>query len=319
MSAVALAIGSGVAGIAGAVIGSGASGHAADVQSQAASQAAQIQADATRHAADTTAAASGYATDIANQQFWQNQHNIQPWIQSGQWALGQMGDMASKPVSFTASDFANNMDPAYKFNLDQGSQALQRSAAASGKLMSGGTLKDLTTYAQGQASNEYGNAYNRFMNNQNTQFNRLASMSGSGQVGAGQLGAAGSSMAANIGNIATGTAGALSGLYTGGAAAQGGYLTGAANAQAGSSIAQGNAWSGALNGAGNSAMTAGFMNHLLPTATSGLTPGGGGSASSMSFMTPSQQNYWGSNPYSGGAEANYAGYTPSIDTAFMAS
>jgi hypothetical protein len=51
--------------------------------------------------------------------------------------------------------------PAYKFRLDQGTQAVQRSAAGKGSLLTGGTLKDLMGYGQGLASTEYGNEWQR--------------------------------------------------------------------------------------------------------------------------------------------------------------
>ena len=54
-------------------------------------------------------------------------------------------------------------DPGFQFRLDQGQRALQRSAAASGTLLTGGTAQDLQNLGQQQASAEYGNVYNRAM------------------------------------------------------------------------------------------------------------------------------------------------------------
>src|SRR5262245_8867072 len=45
--------------------------------------------------------------------------------------------------------------PGYQFRLNQGLQALERSAASRGTLMTGGQLKGLTRYAQDVASQEY--------------------------------------------------------------------------------------------------------------------------------------------------------------------
>lgn len=167
-----------------------------------------LQSGAARDAASTQAEAAKYAADLQNQQFQQTQQNQKPWLEAGQAALPQLSQMASSPVNFTKQDFLNNMDPGYQFNLEQGQQALERSAAARGGLMSGGILKDLSSYSQGVASNEYSNAYNRFMNNQNTQFNRLASMAGIGQNALGAINSAGMNMANNVGNIMTGSANA---------------------------------------------------------------------------------------------------------------
>lgn len=52
-------------------------------------------------------------------------------------------------------------DPSYQWRLAQGMDAIQNSAAASGLLRSTGTVKALNDYAQGAASQEYGNAYGR--------------------------------------------------------------------------------------------------------------------------------------------------------------
>lgn len=47
--------------------------------------------------------------------------------------------------------------PGYQFGLDQGLQALQRSASSQGRLQSGNTDIDLLQYGVGAANNEYGN------------------------------------------------------------------------------------------------------------------------------------------------------------------
>lgn len=54
-------------------------------------------------------------------------------------------------------------DPGYQFRLQQGQQALERAAAARGTLNTGGTLKDVSQFGQGLASQEYGQAYGRKM------------------------------------------------------------------------------------------------------------------------------------------------------------
>jgi hypothetical protein len=256
---------SGGLGLAGAAVSSNAAGKAADEQSQAALQAAQLQYQASQN-----------ATAVQQNEFNQQQQNIAPWLQAGKGALSQMSSMAAQPVSFTQQDFQNNMDPAYQFDLQQGQQALERSAAARGSLMSGGTLKDLTNYAQGSASNEYQNAYNRFMNNQNTQYNRLASLAGTGQTAAGQIGQAGMNMATNVGNIATGTAGAIGNL-----------MTGSANAQAASQIASGNAWGSALSGIGsglgNAAVGYQTLSALNNTAQAAPAAIGGGGGATLGY------------------------------------
>lgn len=102
-------------------------------------------------------------------------------------------------------------DPGFQFRQDQGTTALQNSAAARGGLLTGGTAKALTDFAQNDASNEYANVYNRALNNYNTnyntftndqtnEFNRLASLSGEGQISANQLSTAGLNTANQVGS-----------------------------------------------------------------------------------------------------------------------
>jgi len=52
-------------------------------------------------------------------------------------------------------------DPAYKFRMQQGLQARERSASRFGNRFSGGLIMGLEQYSQGLASEEYGNVYGR--------------------------------------------------------------------------------------------------------------------------------------------------------------
>lgn len=143
--------------------------------------------------AQTAGASQADATQMA--MFNQTQANEQPWLQAGASALKQMQDPKFQQ-NFSMADF--QADPAYQYDLDQGQQAIERSAAAKGGLASGGTLKDLTSYAQGMASNEYQNAYNRYNNDNTTNYNRLATLAGAGQTATSQVNAAGTSTANNV-------------------------------------------------------------------------------------------------------------------------
>lgn len=107
-------------------------------------------------------------------------------------SLGASGSLAK---SFSASDFT--ADPGYQFSVDQGTQALQRSAAAKGGLMSGAALKDLSKYAQGTAAQEYQSVYDRYNTNQNNLYSRLAGVSTAGQGMATTSGQAGTAAANN--------------------------------------------------------------------------------------------------------------------------
>ena len=169
---------------------------------------------------------------------------LNPWEVGRTAPTGTAGDFNTpfgEPVP-KPQDIAS--DPGYQFRLQQGQQALERSAAAKGGLLSGGTMKDLTAYSQGMASQEFQNAYsryqdafNRFQADRTSRFNRLASLSGVGQNANTALAQAGQ----NYGNqVATNNANI-------------------GNAQAGAAIAGGNAWNSALGGIGRTLQSSGLF------------------------------------------------------------
>lgn len=66
------------------------------------------------------------------------------------------------PAELAAQKFEFQADPGYAFRLSEGMKALERSAAARGGLLSGGAGKAFQRYGQDLASQEYGNAFDRF-------------------------------------------------------------------------------------------------------------------------------------------------------------
>lgn len=170
--------------IGGAVIGAGASMYAGSQASKA----------------ETNAADSSDATQLA--MYNQTRADQLPAITAGQTAIGQLsaGTQAGGQFNtpFTMADF--QQDPSYQFRLDQGEGALQKSAAASGGLLNGGTLKAISDYGQNAASQEYASAYNRYTSDQTNRFNRLASVAGIGQTAANTTDSLGTSTASAIGN-----------------------------------------------------------------------------------------------------------------------
>lgn len=77
-------------------------------------------------------------------------------------------------------------NPGYQFALDQGSQAIQRGAIAQGQGISGGELKDLTAFSQGNALQAYQQAFNNFNTTQSLNFDRLSGLAGIGQSATGE-------------------------------------------------------------------------------------------------------------------------------------
>lgn len=106
-----------------------------------------------------------------------------PWLQAGSGALAQMQKLNSGDYS------SFNASPDYQWTLSEGIKGLDRSAASRGRLYSGGYGEDLTRYAQGAASTQYNNYYNK-----------LQSMANQGQTQATQLGTLGQNYANAFGN-----------------------------------------------------------------------------------------------------------------------
>ena len=92
-------------------------------------------------------------------------------------------------------------DPGYQFRLDSGNKAIERAAAARGQFYDPSTVKALAENNSNMADQTYGDAYNRFNNDQNTVFNRLAAVSGIGQTANQSMNNSGQNMANQGGQI----------------------------------------------------------------------------------------------------------------------
>lgn len=160
------------------------------------------------------------------------------------------GEFGSLSREFGAGDF--EADPGYAFRLSEGFKALERSAAARGTVLSGGTLRELARYNQGFASNEFQNVFNRFQAERARRFNQLASISGLGQTTAAQLGQFGAQSAGNIGNLLVG------GQTAAAAARASGY----------------GAWSNAIQNAANAPLNWLLLSQLGQQRPSANVPGG---------------------------------------------
>ena len=146
---------------------------------------------------------------------------------------------------FNAQDFQNNIDPGYAFRLQQGQLANQAAANRSGGLIGGNALAGLQDYTQGQASQEYGNAFNRYQAQRTNIYNTLAGIAGIGQTAQGQA----NQLGQNYANNTTG------------------LITGAGAAQAAGQVGAANALSGGIQGAGSTYMLSQMMRpqNIQPT------------------------------------------------------
>jgi hypothetical protein len=134
-------------------------------------------ADATRDAARSSNALQRYMYDT-------NRADQAPYRQVGVDALQQLSQLYGPNADF--SGFADSPD--YQFALQQGTQALDRSAASRGRLYSDAQLQGAQRFGQGLASQQFGN-----------YFNRLSSLAGIGQSATNQLGAYGQNYANQVG------------------------------------------------------------------------------------------------------------------------
>lgn len=235
------------------------------------------------NAANSAAGAARDAANIANNtqigQYNQNRADQAPWREAGGQAVGQMaaglapGGQFSQP--FSMADY--QADPGYAFRLAQGQKALDRVGAASGRSLSGAQVKASTDYNQNSASQEYGNAYNRFMNNRTTNFGELSNLAGLGQSSVGSTGQAGTNMANQIGANTMGAA------------------TVAGNA----GMANAGAWANALNNGVNQWQNYNMMNNMFPQQTgapaSGYTSGINGSQGAAEYWGNPANTYTGYN------------------------
>ena len=157
----------------------------------------QQQANAAQSAADTSAEATNRATELQRRMYDENVARQKPFYDVGVNALPELVN-ASKYTNFGMKQF--QQDPGYGFRLKEGQQALDRSAAARGGLISGGALKAAQRYGQDMGSQEYMNAFNRYQTERAARLQPLQSLTGMSQTTANTLGTAGSNMAGHIGN-----------------------------------------------------------------------------------------------------------------------
>ena len=194
------------------------------------------------------------SNDLQKQMYDQTRTDQEPWRVAGAKSLAQLSEGTSAGGDFmrdfNAADF--EADPGYEFRRSEGMRGIESRAAARGLLGSGSTLKDLTEYGSGLASQEYGAAYDRFNNNRSQRFNRLASVAGVGQTATNNTNAAGQRYGENVGA----------------------NLTNLGNAQGAAAISKGNAWADTSSTLGNFALGE-YYRRKTPTTPGIVQPPGG--------------------------------------------
>jgi len=164
-----VAAGAAAVAVVGGVMGNKSAGKAAGAQKKAQARAAKEQ----------------------KKMYEQSRKDMEPYMTSGTLAntnlnmrMGLAGDASNKDYGFLMKRFNNQefeKDPGYQFRMDEGNRGIAATQAARGGLLSGAAAKEAARYNQGFASNEYGQAYDRFTNDQAGQYNKLSGIKASGQ------------------------------------------------------------------------------------------------------------------------------------------
>lgn len=247
----------------GGLFGAGASQKAAQAQSQASMMSAILQAQ--------QAAAAQAAQE---KMYREGVERMEPFRQGGVAATNRMLELygiGGQPTAagygsyaqpFSMADY--QADPGYAFRVQQGQQAIDRSAAAAAGLQSGSALKAAARFGQEMGSQEYGNAYNRFLQQRELQMRSLQGLASPGASMASQTAQLGTQTGQNIANTMIGAGQAMGqGIEQAGQARASSYMGGASALQ------------GALGGIGQNAMLYAMMNRFQPQGPTGTYQFGG--------------------------------------------
>lgn len=167
---------------------------------------ALLSGAASNAASKRQANAANSASQVQQNMYDQTREDLSPYRRTGELSLNKLqellqlqGDPMQSDLlrQFSMEDFEES--PAYQFNLQQGMEAINKSAAAKGKYYAPATLQDIGKYSQGLASNEFQNALGNFRNNQGDIWSRLSGLAGMGQNAATQTGQFGAQAAGQIG------------------------------------------------------------------------------------------------------------------------
>jgi hypothetical protein len=183
MSGIAVAI------VGSAVIGGIAGKAGADAQAGAIEDAARTQAESDALAIAEQRAAREQAVELNA-----------PFREAGLAGLPQYQQMATEgyqgPGNITAS-------PLYQWQLEQGTEGINRAAAARGGYGSTAAVSQIGDFTRALGAQETETQYNRGLTEYNTQYDRLMNLVNVGRGATTESVSAGQAAASNIGNITT--------------------------------------------------------------------------------------------------------------------
>lgn len=241
-------------------------------KNKAAKKAASQQAEAANAASDYERQYTEEAKNLQKEQYDRTRQdllgnqstlnaNYQPFLNTGTAANNQLGyalglggtgtgEAGQLVKPFTMADF--QQDPGYAFRLSEGQKALDRVSAAKGKYYSGGAIKALSDYNQGQAAQEYQSAYDRYRNNMSDIYTRLSGTANTGLNAANSMANVGLNTQNQLNSAGQNYANKVGSYLTGLGENVGENTIGAGNAHAAGTMGQGQAWSTGIQGVGSS-------------------------------------------------------------------
>jgi len=263
--------------IGGAVIGAAASSKASSTQAKATQAATAAQTASTEKAIDAQAAAAEKSIAAQERMFERQVQLQEPFREIGLTAQNRLADLLGISGRTNAPGYGYGLqpftmaqyqeDPGAAFRLKRGLEAVERTAAARGGLLSGNQLRGVTELGQELASQEFQNAFNRFQSNRSNVLNPLQSLAGVGQTSTNALtnaaGNLGSGMASAYGQLGAGTASAYGQLGQN----IGANLIGAGNARASGYMGAANAFTNALGQGVNYYQNQQLLNRMFPQST----------------------------------------------------
>ena len=146
-----------------AVVGAGVSMYSASKSADATQQAGQ-------QASETSLQVASMNNELAREQYDQTREDQEPWRLAGERALERIEDRPD--FKFSPEEFNFMKDPSYDFRKQEGINALDRSGASRGRVLSGAQDRAVTRYGSNLASQEYQNAFNRHQTGEVNRYNQ---------------------------------------------------------------------------------------------------------------------------------------------------
>jgi len=222
----------------------------------------------------------------------------EPYMGAGAGATNQLAALFAPGGAYTQQPTLEElqMDPGYAFRQREGERAMQSAFGSSGMRGSGAALKAATRYGQEAGSQEYQNAYARFMANRAAATQGLQNLAGTGAGAAGAAtglaGQVGANLmnqrfgaGANLGTLANNAGATTAGAYTGAiptmaaltsANPYGTAMENVGQARASSYMGGAGALGQALNTIPQNYMTYSILNRMQPQMASAAPAVGGG-------------------------------------------